>query len=190
MHGANRPESNCWASSLTGLTSDMPVDHSVSQAIRAHDAALNKLYFEHKETVEQLRHTLLTEILPNVVDELGLDNVARDWVEEWLQDDRRSPFLVQVPVFLTRNQVSIFRTLKVRVRRLSIATINMEHSITAAQVHKGIYARIAEDDSHLATDLLEEPGSQRLPPPPAPYPPAPCFRYSRTTYLSAETCKS
>ncbi|KAI0256355.1 CRAL-TRIO domain-containing protein [Lactifluus subvellereus] len=73
----------------------MPVDHSVSQAIRTHNAALSKLFFEHKETIEQLQHTLLTQILPNVVDELGLGNIARDWVEEWLQDD-----------------LSIFRTLK------------------------------------------------------------------------------
>jgi hypothetical protein len=33
---------------------------------------------------------LLTQILPNVIDELGLGDAARDWAQEWLQDDRTS----------------------------------------------------------------------------------------------------
>ncbi|KAH9083934.1 CRAL-TRIO domain-containing protein, partial [Lactarius deliciosus] len=53
------------------------------------------LYFEHRETVQDLQNTLLTQILPNVVDELGLDKAARERTEEWLHDD-----------------LSIFRTLK------------------------------------------------------------------------------
>ncbi|KAH9058771.1 CRAL-TRIO domain-containing protein, partial [Lactarius vividus] len=53
------------------------------------------LYFEHRETVQDLQNTLLTQILPNVVDELGLDKATRERAEEWLHDD-----------------LSIFRTLK------------------------------------------------------------------------------
>ncbi|KAH8995766.1 CRAL-TRIO domain-containing protein, partial [Lactarius akahatsu] len=53
------------------------------------------LYFEHRETVQDLQNTLLTQILPNVVDEHGLDKAARERAEEWLHDD-----------------LSIFRTLK------------------------------------------------------------------------------
>jgi hypothetical protein len=60
----------------------------VSQAIRRHNAALADLYCQHRETVQQLRNALLTHILPNVIDELGLDNAARDWAKAWLQDDR------------------------------------------------------------------------------------------------------
>ena len=69
-----------------------PLTHSltVPQAIRNHNAALIDLYFQHKETVQQLRDALLTQVLPNVVDELGLGNAARDWAQEWLQDDRTS----------------------------------------------------------------------------------------------------
>jgi hypothetical protein len=63
---------------------------AVSQAIRKHNAALTSLYLQHRETVQQLQHALLTQILPNVVDELGLDDPARDWTQEWLQDDRTS----------------------------------------------------------------------------------------------------
>ena len=62
----------------------------VSQVIRGHNAALADLYGQHRETVQQLRNALLTQILPNVIDELGLDNAARDWAKEWLQDDRTS----------------------------------------------------------------------------------------------------
>jgi len=63
---------------------------TVPQAIRNHNAALTDLYFQHRETVQQLQNALLTQVLPNVVDELGLDNAARDWAREWLQDDRTS----------------------------------------------------------------------------------------------------
>ncbi|KAI0305378.1 CRAL-TRIO domain-containing protein [Multifurca ochricompacta] len=73
----------------------MSVDHAVSRVIRAHNASLINLYSEHSETVRQLQKALLSQVLPNVVDELGLDNFARNWAEEWLQDD-----------------LSIFRTLK------------------------------------------------------------------------------
>lgn len=56
---------------------------------------MNSLYFDHRDTVQHLQNALLTQILPNVVDELGLDKAARDIAEEWLHDD-----------------LSIFRTLK------------------------------------------------------------------------------
>ncbi|KAH9176810.1 CRAL-TRIO domain-containing protein [Lactarius sanguifluus] len=65
------------------------------RAIQDHHSRLNSLYFEHRETVQDLQNTLLTQILPNVVDELGLDKAARELTEEWLHDD-----------------LSIFRTLK------------------------------------------------------------------------------
>ena len=65
---------------------------AVPQAIREHNAALTNLYFQHRETVQQLRDALLTQILPNVIDELGLGDAARDWTQEWLQDDRMSLF--------------------------------------------------------------------------------------------------
>ncbi|KAI0001252.1 CRAL-TRIO domain-containing protein [Russula compacta] len=73
----------------------LPSSLTVSQAIRAHNDALTNIYFQHIETVQHLQNTLLTQILPNVVDELGLAKSARDWAREWLQDD-----------------LSIFRTLK------------------------------------------------------------------------------
>jgi hypothetical protein len=66
----------------------MPLDHAISKAIRAHDDSLSKSYFEHRQTVNQIQHTLLTQIFPNVLDELGLTERARDWAQEWLHDDR------------------------------------------------------------------------------------------------------
>jgi len=63
---------------------------TVPQAIRNHNAALTDLYFQHRETVQQLQNALLTRVLPNVVDELGLGNATRDWAQEWVQDDRTS----------------------------------------------------------------------------------------------------
>ncbi|KAI9455473.1 CRAL-TRIO domain-containing protein [Lactarius psammicola] len=65
------------------------------RAIQDHHFLLNSLYSDHRETVQHLQNALLTQILPNVVDELGLDKAARDRAEEWLHDD-----------------LSIFRTLK------------------------------------------------------------------------------
>jgi hypothetical protein len=65
---------------------------SVSRAIRAHNAALTNLYLRHRETVLHIQNTLLTQILPNVLDELALasGDPARDWAQEWLQDERKS----------------------------------------------------------------------------------------------------
>lgn len=60
------------------------------RAIQDHYTHLNSLYWDHRETVQHLQNTLLTQILPNVVDELGLDKAARDWAEEWLHDDCKS----------------------------------------------------------------------------------------------------
>ncbi|KAH8993346.1 hypothetical protein EDB86DRAFT_2930077 [Lactarius hatsudake] len=60
------------------------------RAIQDHHSRLNSLYFEHRETVQDLQNTLLTQILPNVVDELGLDKAARERTEEWLHDDCKS----------------------------------------------------------------------------------------------------
>ena len=68
-----------------------PPMSSVSQAIRAHNAALTNLYFHHRETVHHIQSTLRTQILPNVLDELALgDSVsAHDWAQEWLNDERK-----------------------------------------------------------------------------------------------------
>lgn len=76
--------------------SPLTLTHSltVPRAIRNHNATLIDLYFQHRETVQHLQNALLTQILPNVVDELGLGNAARDWAQEWLQDDRTSPFFL------------------------------------------------------------------------------------------------
>jgi hypothetical protein len=63
---------------------------SVSLSVRAHDAALTNLYLRHRETVLHIQNTLLTQILPNVLDELALGDAAHDWVQEWLQDERKS----------------------------------------------------------------------------------------------------
>ena len=63
---------------------------SVSRAVRAHDAALTNLYLRHRETVLHIQNTLLSQILPNVLDELALGDAAHDWVQEWLQDERKS----------------------------------------------------------------------------------------------------
>jgi hypothetical protein len=64
---------------------------SVSQAIRAHNAALTNLYFHHRETVLHIQSTLRTQILPNVLDELALGNSAHNcqWAQEWLKDERK-----------------------------------------------------------------------------------------------------
>ncbi|KAI0268843.1 CRAL-TRIO domain-containing protein [Gloeopeniophorella convolvens] len=72
-----------------------PLDLAVARTVRAHDDRLRALFRAHRATVRELQHALLTQILPSVVDELGLDPAARDWAEEWLHDD-----------------LSIFRTLK------------------------------------------------------------------------------
>jgi hypothetical protein len=64
---------------------------SVSEAIRAYNAALTNLYFHHRETVLHIQSTLRTQILPNVLDELALGNAARDLAQEWLKDERKFP---------------------------------------------------------------------------------------------------
>jgi hypothetical protein len=94
---------------------------SVSQAVRAHNAALTNLYFHHRETVLHIQSTLRTQVLPNVLDELALGNSARDWAQEWLQDERKfflgSVLKLRVShrIFSKTIKVSIFRTLKVRI---------------------------------------------------------------------------
>ena len=79
----------------TGLWNHMLFDLLSTQlmsirAIQDHHLSLNALYFDHRETVQHLQNVMLTQILPNVVDELGLDKAARNWVEEWLHDDCKS----------------------------------------------------------------------------------------------------
>jgi hypothetical protein len=96
---------------------------SVEQAVCAHNAALTGLYFHHRETVLHIQSTLRTQILPNVLDELALGSSARDWAQEWLQDERKfllgSVFKQRVShrlfFFSKTIKVSIFRTLKVRM---------------------------------------------------------------------------
>jgi hypothetical protein len=61
--------------------------------IRAHNAALTNLYLHHRETVRHIQNTLLTRVLPNVLDELALGRRAHDWAQEWLQDERKYPLL-------------------------------------------------------------------------------------------------
>ena len=63
---------------------------AVSQAVRAHNAALTTLYFHHRETVLHIQSTLRTQILPNVLDELALANSAHHCAQEWLLDERKS----------------------------------------------------------------------------------------------------
>jgi hypothetical protein len=58
--------------------------------IHLQHSRLNSLYFHHWETVQLIQNALLTQILPNVVDELALDKAAREWAEEWLHDDCKS----------------------------------------------------------------------------------------------------
>jgi hypothetical protein len=92
---------------------------SVSETIRAYNAALTSLYFHHRETVLHIQSTLRTRILPNVLDELALGNSAHDWAQEWLKDERK----FFPPRLCTQKQcvsspfpkVSIFRALKVRM---------------------------------------------------------------------------
>jgi hypothetical protein len=93
---------------------------SISQTIRAHNAALTNLYFHHRETVLHIQSTLRTQILPNVLDELALGNSAQDWAQEWLQDERKfllGSVLKQrvFHLFSKTIKVSIFRILKVRM---------------------------------------------------------------------------
>ncbi|KAI0266437.1 hypothetical protein BC834DRAFT_969468 [Gloeopeniophorella convolvens] len=63
------------------------LDLAIARAVRAHDDRLRALFRAHRTTVRELQHTLLTQILPSVANELGLDPTARDWAEEWLHDD-------------------------------------------------------------------------------------------------------
>jgi hypothetical protein len=69
------------------LSSSMTL--TVSETIRAYNAALTNLYFHHRETVLHIQSTLRTQILPNVLDELALGNSAHDWAQEWLKDERK-----------------------------------------------------------------------------------------------------
>ena len=66
------------------------VDRQSVSAIQDHHLRLNSLYFDHRETVQHIQNALLTQILPNVVDELGLDKAARGLAEEWVHDDCKS----------------------------------------------------------------------------------------------------
>jgi hypothetical protein len=67
-------------------------------AIQDHHRSLNTLYFDHRDTVKDIQNALLTQILPNVVDELGLDKVARNLAEEWLHDDCKSRLYESAPL--------------------------------------------------------------------------------------------
>ena len=95
------------------------VDRQSVCAIQDHHLHLNSLYFDHRETVQHIQNALLTQILPNVVDELGLDKVARGLAEEWVHDDCKSQLCLaqaykSAPLIFESETVSIFRTLKVR----------------------------------------------------------------------------
>ncbi|KAF8482557.1 CRAL-TRIO domain-containing protein [Russula ochroleuca] len=93
---------------------------SVSQAVRAHNAALTNLYLHHRETVLHIQNTLLTRILPNVLDELALGDRAYNWAQEWLQDE-----------------LSIFRTLKRHEFTKAFALESLRTILTWRLTHLG-----------------------------------------------------
>src|SRR6266850_2829610 len=145
--------------------------HSVSQAIRKHNAGLTDLYFQHRETVQQLRSALLTQILPNVIDELGLGDAARDWAQEWLQDDRTSllgpvispafliPLSTNYSVYIPHPEGEGDYSLTVSCARQLKWMLPIPPE---AQVHKGICPRVSQVDPHLAPDSPEKSRSGRL----------------------------
>jgi hypothetical protein len=47
---------------------------------------LQEQYQNHYNTVSELQQTFLTQILPNVVTELELDEDQAEWAKQWLED--------------------------------------------------------------------------------------------------------
>ncbi|KAI0302703.1 CRAL-TRIO domain-containing protein [Russula brevipes] len=122
------------------------LSRSLNQAIRTHNDTLTSLYLQHSETVQSIQETLLTQILPNVVDELGLDSPARDWAQEWLRDD-----------------LSIFRTLKRHQFTKAFALESLRTILTWRLTHLKSQDPTAFPESPLhilpspASDILRRP---------------------------------
>jgi len=114
---------------------------TVPRAIRTYNDALADLYFQHRETVLQLQNTLFTQVLPNALDELGLGSSARDWVQEWVQDDRESFTVLSVLASLISFSVYpvfIFRTLKVRSLLLASHRLRSAFDVGTTRSSRGI----------------------------------------------------
>lgn len=61
---------------------------SLYNSLQAHKHALTELYNTRLEEVGQLQKTLIEDVLPNVVFELGLNAEEEAGAKEWIQDTR------------------------------------------------------------------------------------------------------
>lgn len=91
---------------------------SIRQAIHEKERQLAESYVNNVAGAQQLQRTLERDILPGMVDELGLDEEGEQRAWEWLNDLRMcigsytSFRLVTLPLI---REESIFRLLRVRL---------------------------------------------------------------------------
>ena len=61
---------------------------AIYETLQKHYNTINTQYEDHLDTVRELQKTLVLEILPGLVDELGLDDCDKANALQWLQDAR------------------------------------------------------------------------------------------------------
>ena len=62
----------------------------IHQVLRQQYDAYNDLYEENLDATQDLQHTLIHDILPGLVDELGWDADKVRFARDWLEDTRTS----------------------------------------------------------------------------------------------------
>ena len=70
----------------------------VESSLRSYDENLKRLYREHIHEAASLRSTMIEEILPDVVDELSLDEHQEERAMAWLSDLRTHTISISLPI--------------------------------------------------------------------------------------------
>lgn len=70
--------------------SSCPLSMDIHQVLRQRYDAYNDLYEENLDATQDLQHTLIHDILPGLVDELGWDTDKVRFARDWLEDTRTS----------------------------------------------------------------------------------------------------
>lgn len=70
----------------------------VESSLRSYDENLKRLYQEHALEAMSLRSTIIEEILPDVVDELSLDEHQEERAMAWLSDLRTPSNSIALPI--------------------------------------------------------------------------------------------
>lgn len=64
---------------------------SIRATLSSQLEALQRLYDTNEASVHSLQGTLLKDILPGLIDELGLSQAQQKPLENWLRDTRKFP---------------------------------------------------------------------------------------------------